>query len=227
MTVNEVLTRLESLGDEKLKKINIRNGASENQFGVKMGDIRNLAKEIKTNPDLAKQLWETGNWDAQLLATQLMKPKELSADEVEAMVASVPFSETFIFSQLSDWLVTNVVKQHPKKEELRQKWMTSDHKMLARAGWSLTAERICKSPEGLDIVALLDRIEKEMSSVPQMSQWPMNYCLAEIGINFSEHRARAIAIAEKIGAFKDYPVSKGCTSPYAPIWIGEMVKRKG
>ncbi len=227
MTVKEVLTRLESMGDEKLKKINIRNGASENQFGVKMGDLRNLAKEIKTNPDLAKQLWGSGNWDAMLLSTQLMKPKELSTDEVEAMVASVPYSETVIFSQLSDWLVTNVVKQHPKKEELRQKWMTSDHKMLVRAGWSLTAERITKSPEGLDIVGLLDRIEKEMGTVRPMSQWPMNYCLAEIGINFPEHRARAVAIAEKIGAFKDYPVSKGCTSPYAPIWISEMVKRKG
>lgn len=227
MTVKEVMARLESMGDEKLKKINLRNGATENQFGVKMGDLRNLAKEIKLNPELAKQLWETGHWEAQLLATQLMKPKELSADELEAMVASVPFSETVIFSQLADWLVSYVVKQHPQKEELRQRWMASDHRMLVRAGWSLTAERIAKSPDGLDVVGLLDRIEREMGSVPPMSQWPMNHCLAEIGINFPELRPRAIAIAEKIGAFKDYPVSKGCTSPFAPIWIGEMVKRQG
>ena len=53
----------------------------------------------------------------------------------------------------------------------------------------------------------------------------MNYCLAEIGINFPEHRERAIAIGEKLGVLRDYPVSKGCVSPYAPIWITEMVRR--
>ena len=56
----------------------------------------------------------------------------------------------------------------------------------------------------------------------------MNYCLAEIEINFAEHRSRAIAIAigEALGLFRDYPVSKGCTSPFAPIWIAEMVRRQ-
>ena len=55
----------------------------------------------------------------------------------------------------------------------------------------------------------------------------MNFCLAEIGINFPEHRDRAIAIGEMRCAFRDYPVSKGCTSPCAPIWIAAMVARKG
>jgi hypothetical protein len=26
---------------------------------------------------------------------------------------------------------------------------------------------------------------------------------------------------------REYPVSKGCTSPFAPIWIKEMVSRQG
>jgi len=29
------------------------------------------------------------------------------------------------------------------------------------------------------------------------------------------------------GAAGDYPVSKGCTSPFAPIWNAEMVRRQG
>jgi len=56
-------------------------------------------------------------------------------------------------------------------------------------------------------------------------QWTMNFCLAGIGIHFPEHRERAIAIGEKLGLYRDYPVSKGCTSPFAPIWIEEMVSR--
>ena len=63
-------------------------------------------------------------------------------------------------------------------------------------------------------------------SAPE-AQWTMNNSLAEIGINFPEHRERAIAIGEKLGVFRDYPTSPGCTSPFAPLWINEMVSRQG
>ncbi|RYG34046.1 DNA alkylation repair protein [bacterium] len=219
MGLDEAMNRLRALGNEKMREMNAKNGAGEDQFGVKMGDLRTLAKEIKANPELAAALWQTGNLDAMLLATLLMKPKLTSVEELESMVASATFG------QLADWLNTNVVKLHPQKEMLRQKWMESNDAMSARAGWSLTAERIIKNPEGLDLVALLDRIETEMGDAPTPAKWTMNYCLAEIGIRFPEYRARAIAIGEKLGAFRDYPTSKGCTSPYAPIWIAEMVGR--
>lgn len=42
-----------------------------------------------------------------------------------------------------------------------------------------------------------------------------------------KQRTRALAIGEKLGLYRDYPVSKGCTSPFAPIWINEMVRRQG
>jgi 3-methyladenine DNA glycosylase AlkD len=166
-------------------------------------------------------LWKTGNIDAQLLAILLMKPKNLSADEMDRLVRSV----TFV--QVADWLNSYVVKEHPDKESLRQGWMATDDPMAARAGWSLTAERVVKSPEGLDLTALLDRIESEMGTATPEVQWTMNCALAEIGIHFPKHRKRAIAIGEALGIYRDYPCSKGCTSPFAPIWINAMVSRQG
>ena len=83
-----------------------------------------------------------------------------------------------------------------------------------------------KSPDGLDFTALLARIEAEMGSAAAEVQWTMNTTLAEIGIHFPTYRARALAIGEKLGIYRDYPVSKGCTSPFAPIWINEMVRRQ-
>lgn len=221
MTVSEAMVRLEALGSEKVRAQNAKNGAGENQFGVRMGDIRNLAKEIKTDPALGKELWMTGNIDARCLATLIVKPKELTADELEQMTRDVNYD------WLAGWLTSYVTKLNPAKETLRQKWMVSDETMLARAGWSLTADKVEKDPSGLDIPGLLDRIENEMGAAPRTLQWTMNFTLATIGIEFPEHRARAIAIGEKIGAFRDYPVSKGCTSPFAPIWINYMVERKG
>jgi len=221
MTLSEALKHLKALGDEKVRKHNAKYGAGDRQFGVKHGDIRVLAKKIKTDHKLAMSLWETGNADAQLLATLLIIPKNLSAKEVDRLVRSVAFAH------VADWLIAYVVKQHPDKESLRQEWMATDDRWAARAGWSLTAERVVRSPEGLDHPPLLDRIESEMGNADPVVQWTMNSTLAEIGIHFPKHRKRAIAIGEKLGIYRDYPVSKGCTSPFAPIWINAIVSRQG
>ena len=223
MTLDEALTQLKALGNEKMRAHNTKYGAGDDQFGVKHGDIRVLAKKIKTDHKhkLAMSLWKTGNVDAQLLAALLIKPKDLSAKEVDRLVRSIAFAH------VADWLISYVVKQHPDKETLRQEWMSADDRWAARAGWSLTAERVAKSPEGLDLPALLDRIESEMGDADPVVQWTMNSTLAEIGIHFPKLRKRAIAIGETLGVYRDYPVSKGCTSPFAPIWIEAMVSRQG
>ena len=221
MTLNETLKQLKALGTEKVRAQNTKGGAGDNQFGVSLGDIRVLAKKIRTNHDLALSLWNTGNVDAQFLATLLIQPKKLAARELDRMVRSL----TFV--RVADWLNAYVVRQHPDKEALRQEWMAADDRWAARAGWDLTAERVGKSPDGLDVPALLARIESEMAGAEPEVQWTMNNTLAGIGIHFPKHRKRAIAIGEKLRVYRDYPVSKGCTSPFAPIWINFMVNRQG
>jgi 3-methyladenine DNA glycosylase AlkD len=220
MTLKDALTQLKSLGDEKVRAHNKKNGAGDNQFGVRHGDIRKLAAKVKTNHQLGIALWDTGNIDARLLAILLLKPKDLSRDEIDRMVRSANFV------QVADWLNSYVVKNHPDKESLRQSWMQDDDPWAARAGWTLTSERIGKNPEGLDLPTLLDRIESEMGHAPPEAQWTMNFCLAGIGIHFPKYRKRAIAIGERLGIYRDYPVSKGCTSPFAPTWINAIVRRQ-
>lgn len=225
-TVDGVLEQLKALGNEATRKQNAKwaYGAIQpdaTQFGVKHGDIRTLAKTIGPDHALALSLWDTRNVDAQLLACLLMKPKDMSADDFDRLVRSVTFAH------VADWLHTNVIKEHPNKEALRQRWMTADNCWAARAGWGITSGRVAKSPEGLDLSALLDRIEAEMGSADPAAQWTMNNTLAAIGIHHPKLRERAVAIGEKLGVYRDYPCSKGCTSPFAPIWIAEMVKRQG
>jgi 3-methyladenine DNA glycosylase AlkD len=221
MTLHEAMAQLEALGTQRMRDLNTKNGAGDNQFGVKMGDIRTVAKEIKSDPELAKQLWASGNLDAMLLATLILKPKLLSEHELEAMVkdAEVP--------QLADWLNSYVVKLHPQREELRQKWMSDSHEMISRSAWSLTSDKVVKDPKGLDFDALLDRIDREMASAPPKAQWTMNFTLGNIGIHSAAHRDRALEIGERLGIYRDYPCSPGCTSPFVPIWINEMVRRQG
>ena len=222
MTVNEVLAQLESLGDEARRQHNTKAGAPDNQFGVKLGDIRALAKKLKTDHKLALALWETGNVEAQLLATLIIKPGSLSADEVDQLTRSTTCA------QVADWLNAYVVAEHPAKEALRLKWMKAKDRWAARAGWNFTASRINKgNAADLDLPGLLDRIEKEMPKALPEVQWTMNNTLGAIGIHHPKLRKRAIAIGEKIGLYRDWPVSKGCIPPYVPVWVEAMVKRQG
>lgn len=231
VSVSEVLKKLEAMGEPKVRAQNIKYGMGDHQFGVKHGDIRLLAKQIKTNHALALELWKTGNCDAQLLAILLMKPAEFSAEELERLVQSVEYPQALVhgaaFSHVGDWLHSYVIKEHPEKEALGKKWMSSKDRWCLRAAWRIMAGRVAKGAEGIDVEGLLDRIEKELPKAAPEVQWTMNTCLAEIGIHHPALRKRAIGIGEKLGLYKTYPVSKGCTSPFAPDWIGAMVKRQG
>jgi 3-methyladenine DNA glycosylase AlkD len=221
MKPDEILEQLRALGNEKVRAQNAKAGAGDNQFGVRLGDIRRLAKKIRTDHSLALALWETGNVDAQFLAVLLIEPGKLSDEEMNRMVRSISFA------RVADWFSSYVVRKHPGKEAFRQAWLAADDRWAARAGWDLTAERVARSPSGLDLSALLDRIESEMPGADPEVQWTMNNTLAAIGINLPDHRERAIGIGEKLGIYRDYPVPKGCTSPFAPIWIEAMVSRQG
>lgn len=221
MTLEKALDELKARANEKMFQMNIKNGAHNNQFGVKLGDIRTVANQIKTNHALGLELWATGNIDAQLLSTLVMVPKSLPVAELDTMVRSISFT------YVSEWLYSYIIKLHPDKELLRKDWMQTDHPMAARLGWSLTSGRIAREPEGIDIKATLDRIATEMPTANPLVQWTMNAALANIGIYHPAYRAQAVAIGDKMGIYRDYPVSKGCTSPFAPIWINEIVKRQG
>ncbi|WP_030926649.1 DNA alkylation repair protein, partial [Streptosporangium amethystogenes] len=159
--------------------------------GVNLGKLRAIAKRLKTQQDLACRLWETDDTAARLLAILICRPKAFERDELDVMVreARAP--------KVHDWLVNYVVKKSPHSEELRLAWSADPDPVVASAGWALTTERVAKKPEGLDLVGLLDVIEAEMKDAPDRLQWAMNHCLAQIGIERAEHRARAIDIGER------------------------------
>jgi 3-methyladenine DNA glycosylase AlkD len=216
ITFKDVRRELAALENPKMRAVNERHG---DDHGVNLTHLRNLAKRLKTQHELALQLWATGDTAARLLATLVCKPKALSPAELDAMIRDIRAPKVL------DWFIVNVVKPGRHAEELRLKWKDGDE-LVGRAGWSLTTDRVVRKPEGLDLDALLKQIEREMKKAPDKKQWAMNHCLAEIGIHNPRLRARAISIGKKLAVLIDYPASPGCTPPYAPVWIAEMVKRR-
>ena len=216
-TVGEVMAELGELEDPKARAVNDKHG---DDHGVNLSKLRALAKRLKTQQELACRLWETADTAARLLAILICRPKSFERDELDTMLreARTP--------KVHDWLVNYVVKKSAHSEALRLAWSADPDPVVASAGWALTTERVAKKPEGLDLAGLLDVIEAEMKDAPDRLQWAMNHCLAQIGIEHSGHRARAIDIGERLEVLKDYPTPPNCTSPFAPIWINEMVRRQ-
>ncbi|MGW0051067.1 DNA alkylation repair protein [Nocardia cyriacigeorgica] len=216
-TVSQVLAELAALEDPKMRAVNEKHG---DDHGVNLTKLRAVAKRLKTQHDLARDLWATGDTAARLLALLICRPKAFDRDELDAMMrqARAP--------KVQDWLINYVVKKNPHAEDLRRTWFADPDPIVASAGWALTSERVVKDPEGLDLTELLDLIESQMKSAPDRLQWSMNTCLAQIGITHPDHRPRALEIGERLEVLKDYPTSPGCTSPYAPTWINEIVRRQ-
>jgi 3-methyladenine DNA glycosylase AlkD len=215
-TVAEVMAELAALEDPKAREVNERHG---DDHGVNLSKLRDVAKRLKTQQDLARHLWATDDTAAKLLALLICRPKAFERDELNAMLRE---SRT---PKVHDWLVNYVVKKNPHSEELRLAWFADPDPVVASAGWALTTERVAKKPNGLDLPGLLDVIEAEMKGAPDRLQWAMNHCLAQIGIDHAAHRARAMDIGERLEVLKDYPTPPNCTSPFAPVWITEMVRR--
>jgi 3-methyladenine DNA glycosylase AlkD len=208
---------LAALEDPKIRAVNERHG---DDHGVNLTRLRAVAKPLGIQPELSRQLWDTGDTAARLVAILISRPKAFTEAELDTMIreARVP--------KVHDWLVNYVVKKNPHVEELRTAWFADPDPVVASAGWALTSDRVAKSPEGLDLVELLDLIEAQMKDAPDRLQWAMNECLANIGIQHPEYRARAISIGERLEVLKDYPTPPNCTSPFAPIWINEIVHRQ-
>ncbi|VEI51267.1 DNA alkylation repair protein [Kocuria rosea] len=216
-TVDDVLAELAALEDPRVRAVNERHG---DDHGVNLTKLRAVAKRLGKQQDLALELWGTGETAARLLALLICRPKAFEGSELNAMVreARTP--------KVHDWLVNYVVGKSLHAEELRTAWLADPDPVVASAGWALTSDRVAKKPEGLDLAGLLDVIEAQMKDAPERLQWAMNTCLAQIGIEHPEHRVRVLEIGERLEVLKDYPTPPNCTSPFAPVWIAEMVRRQ-
>lgn len=144
---------LAALEDPKVRAVNERHGDNHR---VNLGKLRTVAKRLKTQQELARQLWATDDTAAMLLALLICRPKAFERDELDTMLRQARSPK------VHDWLVNYVVKKNPHAEELRRAWSADPDPAVASAGWALTTERVAKTPEGLDLSGLLDVVEAEM-----------------------------------------------------------------
>lgn len=221
MTKNEILTILQDLGNEKRKQMYIKNGASENTYGVLLGELRKLAKKLGKNHELALELWHTENTDSQWLACMMLDAEKLSLDEIRSMVSKLTYSD------IIDKFIAEVVCNSQYVDILAEEWSTSNEDNLGRAGWKLIVNKISNGKfTTTDLEEILVIVESELQTVTPKKQWAMNHALCQIGIDYPEFTDRCITLGETLGVYKDLKVAKGCTSAYAPNWINAVTAKR-
>jgi 3-methyladenine DNA glycosylase AlkD len=98
-TPAEVMAELAALEDPRSRAVNERHG---DDHGVNLTRLRALAKRLKTQQDLARQLWRTNDTAARLLALLICRPKDFGRDELDGMVRETRAPK------VHDWLVNYV-----------------------------------------------------------------------------------------------------------------------
>lgn len=212
-----VLDELAALEDPKARAVNERHGDAH---GVNLTKLRAVAKAAGSDAELARELWASDDVAAQLVALLMLKPRVPDAEELDRML------RTTRSAKAHDWFVNYIARKSPLAEQMRVRWFDDTDADARAAAWSLTTDRVAKKPDGLDLDGLLDRIEAELADAPSREQWAMNETLANIGIHHPALRERAVAIGDRLQVLADYPVAPGCTSPFAPAWIAEIVRRR-
>jgi hypothetical protein len=82
-TVDEVLAELAALEDPRARAVNERHG---DDHGVNLGRLRAVAKRLRTQQELARQLWATDDTAARLVALLICRPKAFERDELDVML---------------------------------------------------------------------------------------------------------------------------------------------
>jgi 3-methyladenine DNA glycosylase AlkD len=193
---------------------------------TKLGDLRNIAKEIKKDHALAMELWSTGEFLPRQLALLIMDAKLLSQEVIDQLDRDMLHHELGERHQLIDWLMANQLTKDKKTIALMQSWKNSPSALQRRIYWYYQGRlRWVGQTPPPNTEELLVTIEESIEDEDPGVQWAMNFTAGQIGIFQPEYRSRCIALGERTGLYKDEVVAKNCTPNYLPKFIAIQVEK--
>lgn len=212
--VNEIVQVIKDSAVESSIRRYDRQNEPKPYCGVPMGTLAKLAKPHAKNNELAKELWDTGILDAQIVAVHTVDPKTIDQETLWK------WADPKVSLLVLDKLVGHVLSVRKDAKEFEDRLLAEDSPVLQRMGWAMTIRRVVKQELNDEQLAeLFDKIKQTLPTAEEPLRWSVNHCLCEIGVYYDDWTDRCIAFGAENGAYKEMKVSKGCTSPYAPEWI--------
>ena len=217
MKLSDVMAALKAKGSESTKRVLLKHGAKEPFFGVKIADMKPIAKALKGDQALALELFATGNGDAQYLAGMVADGRQMTAKELQR------WADTAAWDMISGTTVPWVASEHPEGFALAVKWTTSKNEQVARAGWNTLGALAATVPDEqlpmAEFGKLLDRVAREMSTAADGARYSMNSFIIAVGTYLAPLSDKAIATARKIGKVDVDMGDTACKVPDAEAYI--------
>lgn len=196
MEYAEILNRLQQLSEPdkvafKEKKYGI---IANNSLGIYQKDIKELAKEIGKNSELAIQLFDSGIYEARILCSKLFKPKELTEVLMEKWV------KTFENWEICDSFSMGLFAKSEYAVSKAIEWSARSNEFEKRAGFAIMAAYCMadKKAENGVYEALLPIVLRESTDERNFVKKAVNWALRSIGKRNKDLNKSALQTAYKI-----------------------------
>ena len=214
MQLSKVLAQLEAAGTAQNRKVYARHGAAEPMFGVSYAALGKIAKPIKTDHALARQLWDTGNHDARVLALRVADPAALDEPLARRWLGDV---DNYILAEGLGGLCAQT--RHARASS--DSWRDEPAEWPASVGWFIVT---CTAEDPdvwsvAELQGLLDQIEAEIDTRPNRVRHEMNGAMIVMALRDAGLRRSVLAAAERVGPVRVDHGQTGCKTPEVAPYV--------
>lgn len=223
MTAQEILNELKALGSDSYKRVIFKHGVAEPCYGVKIGDMQKIVKQIKKDYKLALALYDTGVYDAMYLAGLIADDAKMTKKDLTHWLKQA------YCRPLAGWTVAWVAAGSPYGWDMALEWIDSKKTLHAVAGWATLASVVSvKSDEDLDLKqlkSLVKRVQKSIHQEADEVRYHMNAFLISLGSYVEPLLDEVLKAAEKIGPVTADLGDNDCKTPNIAEYIAKVEKR--
>jgi 3-methyladenine DNA glycosylase AlkD len=190
-----VLRQLEQLADPRVRAGMARFGIdATHAYGITMPQLRQLAKQIRREHDLALQLWTTGKHEARILACLIADPRLVGEERLEQWVREINSWD------LCDQCCGALFDRTPFAYQKALEWSARTEEYVKRAGFVLMAELAVHDKRASDdqFLPFFPCMLREAHDDRNFVKKAINWALRQIGKRNRSLNQRAIAVAETL-----------------------------
>jgi 3-methyladenine DNA glycosylase AlkD len=203
------LKRLSTRKDwDNLKRFGI---VTTKAFGVSMTNIQKVAKPLGRSHALAEALWQTGWYEARMLASLVDEPERVTAAQMDR------WCRDFDNWGICDTVCFKLFDQTPHAFGRVRKWSSSKDEFVKRGAFALLASLALHDKVSADaaFVKTLPLIERAAADERHLVKKGVSWALRAIGHRSAKLRKTALETGERLSASSD-PTAR---------WIGRDTLR--
>ena len=195
MKFEYVISELESLSNPEDVEGRARFGINHTKtYGVRMPELRRIAKNAGKDHELAEKLWNAGYGETKILASLIEDPKEVTEAQMENWVAE------FDSWDVCDQCCINLFRKTPFAYRKVFEWSTREEEFVKRAAFAMIAVLAVhdKKAEDNKFEEFFPLIIRESSDSRNFVKKAVNWALRQIGKRNINLNKKAVEIAEEI-----------------------------